>query len=281
MTFPSSSSTWIVPDTAGSPNISSSESSSSTEPGRLNPLFKFCSPPFSLSPILVTTANPFSNSSQLTLPSLFESKNSRKVVISNAGGFPSYTSARRASISSRSKYPLPSVSILWNAARYSASVVPSPSMFMSDFSASTYSALRNMYPVIISWKHRLPSFSLEAWTIVSTPMAGLERLPRRELTAPVMAATTWGSASRTNRPMASLGLSLVAVRKRAVEGSVLFPLSMSDTLERRVESAPPQSRGDVFSSRDCRAIAVAREVDVEGEMTVSSFSLNSLGAVWA
>ena len=58
---------------------------------------------------------------------------------------------------------------------------------------------------------------------------------------------------------------------------MLFPLSMSDTRERRVDRATTQSMGVVFSSRDRRALALARLVDVEGMLRmVFSFSDNLL-----
>ena len=77
--------------------------------------------------------------------------------------------------------------------------------------------------------------------------------------------------------MASLGLSREIGRKRPVEGLLLFPLSMSDTRERRVDRTTTQSMGEVFSSRDRRALALARLVDVEGMLRmVFSFSDNLL-----
>ena len=48
-----------------------------------------------------------------------------------------------------------------------------------------------------------------------------------------------------------------------MEGLGLSPLSMSDTRERRVDRASPQLTGEVFGSRDWRALALARLVDVE------------------
>ena len=84
---------------------------------------------------------------------------------------------------------------------------------------------------------------MDACTIISTPMAGFDKLPNKELRAPVMAETTLGMASLTNCPMASLGLSQEIVRKGPVEGLVLLLLSMSDTRERRVDMVTPQSRG--------------------------------------
>ena len=58
---------------------------------------------------------------------------------------------------------------------------------------------------------------------------------------------------------------------------MLFPLSMSDTRERRVDRPTTQSMGEVLSSRDRRALALARLVDVEGMLwVVFSYSENSL-----
>ena len=96
------------------------------------------------------------------------------------------------------------------------------------------------------WKHKCPNFWVDACTIISTPTAGFDKLPHKEITATVMAETTSGLASLTNCSIASLVLLREIGRKRPVEGLVLLPLSMSDTREQRVDRTTPQSTREVL-----------------------------------